>query len=117
MTNVFGLKAVELFHKTAEGLPLNVFPAMPVCVPSIPGMEDAGASISAEDVEQAYSRGWSELQGEQMNFPGVIYGDSHVHSITAEGLKASKTLTGHYASEDLNSGLNAFIASGMDGLP
>ena len=113
MTNVFGLKAVELFHKTAEGLPLNVFPAMPVCVPSIPGMEDAGASISAEDVEQAYSRGWSELQGEQMNFPGVIYGDSHVHSITAEGLKASKTLTGHYASEDLNSGLNAFIASGM----
>ncbi|MDC7239228.1 MAG: adenine deaminase C-terminal domain-containing protein [Spirochaetales bacterium] len=113
MTNVFGIKAVELFHKTSIGLPLNVFPAMPVCVPSIPGMEDAGASISSDDVKKAYDEGWAELQGEQMNFPGVIFGDPHVHGITSEGLKASRVLTGHYASEDLNGGLNAFIASGM----
>jgi adenine deaminase len=113
MTNVFGLKAVELFHKTAEDLPLNVLTAMPVCVPSIPGMEDAGAQIGAAEVNTAYKNGWAELQGEQMNFPGVIFGDPHVHSITAEGLKADKVLTGHYASADLNRGLNAFIASGM----
>lgn len=113
MTNVFGLKAVELFHKTAEDLPLNVLTAMPVCVPSIPGMEDAGAQIGAAEVNSAYKNGWAELQGEQMNFPGVIFGDPHVHSITAEGLKADKVLTGHYASADLNRGLNAFIASGM----
>lgn len=114
ITNVFGLKAVELFHKAAEGLPLKVLLAMPVCVPSIPGFEDAGATISAEDVAIAYENGWAQLQGEQMNFPGVIYGDPQVHDITAASLKAGITLTGHYASLELNKGLNAFIATGMN---
>lgn len=113
MTNVFGLRAVELFQKSAGGLPLKVLVAMPVCVPSIPGFEDAGATISAADVAEAYQNNWANLQGEQMNFPGVIYGDPEVHAITAEGLKTGNVLTGHYASLDLNNGLNAFIASGM----
>ncbi len=113
MTNVLGLKAVELFHQSAEGLPLKVLTAMPVCVPSIPGFEDAGATISAKEVAKAYHNDWAKLQGEQMNFPGVIYGNPEVHAITAEGLKSGKILTGHYASLDLNNGLNAFIASGM----
>jgi adenine deaminase len=113
MTNVFGLKAVELFKNSADGLPLKVFVAMPVCVPSIPGFEDSGSSISASEVSEAYQKGWAQLQGEQMNFPGVIYGDPDVHAITSAGLKAGVVLTGHYASLDLNTGLNAFIASGM----
>jgi len=114
ITNVFGLKAVELFHKAAEGLPLKVFLAMPVCVPSIPGFEDAGATITAEEVAKAYEEGWAQLQGEQMNFPGGIYGDPNTHDITAASLKAGIILTGHYASLELNKGLNAFIASGMN---
>ncbi|OQY34931.1 MAG: adenosine deaminase [Spirochaetaceae bacterium 4572_59] len=113
MTNVFGLKAVELFQETSENLPLKVFTAMPVCVPSIPGMEDAGAEINAEDVGEAYQKGWVELQGEQMNFPGVIFGDPAVHAIGAESLKRDGVMTGHYSSPDLKGGLNAFIAAGM----
>src|SRR5258708_33031645 len=53
IANVFGLKAVELFHKSAKGLPLKVLVAMPVCVPSIPGFEDAGAVITAQEVSEA----------------------------------------------------------------
>ncbi len=113
MTNVFGLKAVELFKQSAKGLPLKVLVAMPVCVPSIPGFEDAGATITAEETARAYQEGWADVQGEQMNFPGVIYGDPMVHAITAAGLRAGKVLTGHYASLELNAGLNAFIASGL----
>ncbi|HEX7557349.1 MAG TPA: adenine deaminase C-terminal domain-containing protein, partial [Leptolinea sp.] len=114
ITNVFGLKAVELFHKAAEGLPIKVYLAMPVCVPSIPGFEDAGATITAEEVAKAYDEGWAQLQGEQMNFPGIIYGDPNTHAITAASLKAGVILTGHYASLELNKGLNAFIAAGMN---
>ncbi len=113
ITNVFGLRAVELFHKAAEGLPLKVLVAMPVCVPSIPGFEDAGATITSTEVAEAYARGWAQVQGEQMNFPGVIYGDPHVHAITAASLKAGVILTGHYASLELDKGLPAFIASGI----
>lgn len=113
LTNVFGVKAVELFHDAAEGLPLKVLVAMPVCVPSIPGFEDAGATITAEEVTTAYDEGWAALQGEQMNFPGLIYGDPGVHAITQASLKAGKVLTGHYASLALDQGLNAFVAAGI----
>ena len=113
ITNVFGVRAVELFHKSAEGLPLKVMVAMPVCVPSIPGFEDAGAVITDKEVAQAYKEDWAQLQGEQMNFPGIIYGDPMCHSITAASLRSGKILTGHYASLELDKGLPAFIASGI----
>ena len=113
ITNVLGIRAVELFHKAAQGLPLKVLVSMPVCVPSIPGFEDAGATITAEDVTEAYQQGWAQVQGEQMNFPGVIYGDPNVHAITAASLKSGNVLTGHYASLELEKGLPAFVAAGV----
>ena len=113
ITNVFGLRAVELFYQAAQGIPLKVMVAMPVCVPSIPGFEDGGAVITAEDAAEAYRKGWATVQGEQMNFPGLLFGDPAVHAITAASLRAGVTLTGHYASNDLNQGLNAFVASGQ----
>jgi adenine deaminase len=113
LTNVFGVKAVQLFHDAAVGLPLKVLVAMPVCVPSIPGFEDAGAIITAKDVSKAYAEGWAALQGEQMNFPGLIYGDPGVHAITQASLESGKVLTGHYASTALDEGLNAFVAAGI----
>ncbi|MCG8567871.1 MAG: adenine deaminase, partial [Desulfobacterales bacterium] len=113
ITNVLGMEALRLFRESSENLPLKVLTAMPVCVPSLPGMEDAGATISPGDVASAYADGSAFLQGEQMNFPGVIFGDPTVHDITAAGIKANRILTGHYAGEDLNAGLNAYIASGM----
>jgi len=113
LTNVFGLRAVELFHEAAAGLPLKVLVAMPVCVPSIPGFEDAGAAITAQEVAGAYAEGWAQVQGEQMNFPGVIFGDPQCHAITGASLRAGVVLTGHYASLDLDPGLPAFVAAGM----
>jgi len=43
IVNVLGLKAVELFHNSAKGLPIKFLLAMPVCVPSVMGFENAGA--------------------------------------------------------------------------
>ncbi|MFO7913572.1 MAG: adenine deaminase C-terminal domain-containing protein [Desulfotignum sp.] len=112
ITNVLGMAALQLFKESAQGLPLKVLTAMPVCVPSLPGMEDAGAVIGPEEVEDAYDRGLAFLQGEQMNFPGVVYGDETVHEITCHGLRAGKVLTGHFGGDDA-AGLNAYVASGM----
>ena len=115
ITNVFGVRAVELFHKASQGLPLKVMVAMPVCVPSIPGFEDAGSVITWKEVAKAYEEDWAQLQGEQMNFPGLIYGDPGVHAITAASLKAGKVLTGHYSTLELDRGMNAFVAAGITG--
>lgn len=113
LTNVFGLRAVEVFYRAAQGIPLKVLVSMPVCVPSIPGFEDAGAVITAQEATKAYENGWATVQGEQMNFPGVIFGDPNVHALISASLKSGVVLTGHYASLDINNGLNAFIASGQ----
>lgn len=114
IVNVLGLKAVALFHDAAQGLPIKFLLAMPVCVPSVPGLEDAGAEINAADVAEAYRKGWAQLQGEQMNFPGVIHGDDHVHSIIRASHEAGVILTGHYSSLELDQGLNAFAATGIN---
>ena len=114
ITNVLGLRAVELFHKVMEGFPIKFLLAMPVCVPSVPGLEDAGAVITADDVTKAYREGWAQLQGEQMNHPGLIFGDPNVHAITAASLNAGVLLTGHYPTLDLEKGLTTFIACGMN---
>jgi len=115
IANVFGIRAVELFSDAAQGLPLKVMVAMPVCVPSIPGFEDAGALITDAEVTEAYQNGWAQLQGEQMNFPGLIYGDPSVHAIQQASLRQGVVLTGHYATPDLHPGLQAFVASGITG--
>jgi adenine deaminase len=113
ITNVFGLRAVSLFHTVSEDLPIKFLLAMPVCVPSVPGLEESGATITAADVTEAYAKGWAQLQGEQMNFPGLMFGDPHVHAITAASLDAGVVLTGHYTSLELDRGLNAFAATGQ----
>ena len=115
ITNVLGLRAVEAFSKASQGLPLKVLVAMPVCVPSIPTFEDAGAVITDAEVSEAYRQGWAQLQGEQMNFPGLVYGDRGVHAITAASLRAGVILTGHYSSPEIEKGLAAFVAAGING--
>ncbi|MBQ6344020.1 MAG: adenine deaminase [Anaerolineaceae bacterium] len=114
ITNVLGMKAVKLFHDVMEDVPIKCLLAMPVCVPSLPGMEDAGAVISAEDVAAAYDHGWAQLQGEQMNFVGMIYSDPAAHAINKATLDAGVVATGHYPSHDLEQGLNAFVATGQN---
>ena len=44
IANVLGLPGVRLMHDEAMGLPINVFVQMPSCVPSAPGLENAGAA-------------------------------------------------------------------------
>ena len=97
----------------AQGLPIKFLLAMPVCVPSIPGLEDAGAEICPEDVAEAYANGWAQLQGEQMNFTGMIYGDEMCHAINKVSHDAGMIVTGHYPILDLEQELSAYIACGI----
>lgn len=57
----FGLKSVELFQSVSKSLPFKFLLAMPVCLPSIPGFENAGATITSDDVKRAYKMNWAQL--------------------------------------------------------
>ena len=75
IANVLGLQGVRLMHDEAMGLPINVFVQMPSCVPSAPGLENAGAELGPKEVAEAMA--WPNIigLGEVMNFPGVAGGD------------------------------------------
>jgi adenine deaminase len=112
IANVLGLPGVRLMHDEAQGLPLNVMVQMPSCVPSAPGLETPGATISPDDVAEAMT--WPNIigLGEMMNFPGVVAGDTKMLAEIAHTMNAGKTVGGHYASPDLGPAFHAYVAGG-----
>ncbi|TPM45676.1 adenine deaminase [Mesorhizobium sp. B2-2-4] len=112
IANVLGMPGVKLMHDEAAGLPINVFVQMPSCVPSAPGLENAGASLGPADVREAMS--WPNIVGlgEMMNFPGVVAGNGDMLAEIAATQAAGKTVGGHYASKDLGLPFHAYVAAG-----
>ena len=112
IANVLGMDGVRLMHDEAMNLPVNVFVQMPSCVPSAPGLENAGASLGPEEVAEAMN--WPNIigLGEVMNFPGVAAADSRMMGEIAATQNAHKTVGGHYASPDLGIPFHAYVAGG-----
>ena len=110
--NVLGLPGVKLMHDEAMAMPVNVFVQMPSCVPSAPGLEHAGATITEAEVAEAMA--WPNIVGlgEMMNFPGIVAGDAQMLAEVAATMEAGKTVGGHYASPDLGRAFHAYAAAG-----
>lgn len=111
--NVLGLDGVKCMIDDSKRTPLKAMFVTPSCVPAVPGFEDTGSFIGPEDVAKTME--WDEIVGlgEMMNFPGILAGTDHAHQIVGNTLKADKVATGHYSMPEVESGLNAYIASGI----
>ena len=112
IANVLGLRGVKLMHDEAVIQPINIFLQMPSCVPSAPGLETAGSTITPRDVVEAMQWPGMVGLGEMMNFPGVIAGDEGLLAEMAATRDAGKTVGGHYASRDLGPDFHAYVAGG-----
>jgi adenine deaminase len=115
MANVFGLPGMRWMLDEGRPLPLKVFLAVPSCVPALPGLEDAGAALGAEEIVEAL--GWDGVAGlgEMMNMPGVIEGDESVHEELAATLERGRPITGHWSLAGVRDHrLQAYIAAGVD---
>lgn len=110
--NVLGLAGVRLMHDEAIDLPINVFVQMPSCVPSAPGLENAGAALGVAEVQEAMQ--WPNIigLGEVMNFPGVANNDATMVGAISAAVAAGKTVGGHYASPDLGLAFHGYVAGG-----
>lgn len=111
--NVLGLEGIRLLLDEAADLPLKTFCTIPSCVPAAPGFEDAGAVIDAEGVREALE--WDDViaLGEMMNYPGVVAGDEGVHEKLGATYESALKATGHFASRETDTSLDAFIAAGI----
>jgi adenine deaminase len=112
IANVLGLAGVKLMHDEAASLPISVLVQMPSCVPSAPGLENAGASLGVAEVKEAMT--WPNIigLGEMMNFPGVASKDEKMLGEIAATQAANKTVGGHYASPDLGLPFHGYVAGG-----
>lgn len=111
--NVLGLDGVKLMIDDAAETPLKAMITTPSCVPAVPGFEDTGSAVFADDVAETMA--WDEVVGlgEMMNFPGILSGEDNAHGEVAATLAAGKVVTGHYSIPETDRGLNAYIASGI----
>jgi adenine deaminase len=112
IANVLGIDGVRLMHDEAAAMPVSVFVQAPSCVPSAPGLETPGATISPDDVAEMLT--WPNIigLGEMMNFPGVAAGDPKMLAEIAATQRANKTVGGHYASPDLGKPFYGYVAGG-----
>lgn len=109
ITNVTGLRGMQLVTEWAKKLPLDMFFMVPSCVPAT-DMETSGAAIGANDIKKALKLPNVIGLGEVMNFPGVINGDRQViNKILAAG---DQVIDGH-APGIANKHLNAYLAAGI----
>ena len=109
ITNVSGLKGIKFVMDWAQKLPLDMFFAVPSCVPAT-HMETSGAEIDAQDIKQILKMKNFIGLGELMNFPGVISGDKEVLKKIAAA--QGKVISGH-APSVTNKQLNAYLAAGI----
>ncbi len=114
IANVFGLKGVRLMVDEAAIQPIHVWVQVPSCVPSAPGFETPGATLSPADVAEALS--WEGIigLGEVMNFPGVFSSDEKMHAEMTAARLAGKVIGGHYASPDLGNPFHGYAAGGPE---
>lgn len=112
IANVFGLKGVKLMVDEAAKQPIHVWVEVPSCVPSAPGLETAGATLSPEEVAEAMQ--WKGVigLGEMMDFPAVINGNKKMLEEMGATAAAGKTIGGHYASPDLGIPFHGYVAGG-----
>lgn len=111
IANVMGLAGVRYILDTSKYNPLSVYVMAPSCVPAT-GLETAGSSLSAEDIEPLLADKWVIGLGEMMNCPGVLFCDEGVLAkIRAAG---DKPIDGHapgLAGKDLCAYVVAGVAS------
>ncbi len=114
IANVFGLAGIRLMLDEAVGQPISIWIEVPSCVPSAPGLETPGATLSPEDVAEALT--WPGVigLGEVMDYAGVVANsEKMVKEIAAAG-RLGKIVSGHYPSLDLGRAFHAYAAGGID---
>jgi len=95
ITNVFGEEAVRYMHDAGYDLPMTQYIDIPSCVPSVPGLEQAGAEIDAGAVDRLAKLPNVIGLAEVMDFIGVVEGEDRMMDIIETAEKNGLYLQGH----------------------
>lgn len=109
IANVLGLAGVKYMLEASKGLPVDMFFAVPSCVPPT-SLETSGGRLNPSDIKALFKEDRVIRLGEMMNYQGVISGDKNVLAKLAAACDLG--VEGH--SPGLSGkDLNAYIAAGI----
>jgi len=111
IANVCGKDGIRFMIESSVGLPFDVYVSLPSCVPATP-FDEAGAVLSAEDLEEFYSHPRVVALGEMMNYVGVNFGFKEVHQKIIHAKINKKIINGHaplLSGKDLDKYVSAGI--------
>ncbi|SHJ13850.1 Adenine deaminase [Hymenobacter daecheongensis DSM 21074] len=92
--NVLGVAGVEYMLESGRSVPFKFCFGAPSCVPATP-FETAGATISAQDIEQLFQNPTIGYLAEMMNWPGVLHRDAEVMEKIALAQRYGRPVDGH----------------------
>ncbi|HMA66567.1 MAG TPA: adenine deaminase [Desulfosalsimonadaceae bacterium] len=111
IANVMGASGISYMIAEAAKQPMNIFFALPSCVPAT-DRETAGARLDAADLAPFWQSSQVVALGEMMNFPGVISGSPGVLEKIAQAAAAGRPVDGHGPGLS-GKALCAYIAAGI----
>jgi adenine deaminase len=113
MANVLGVAGIDYMRRASHNLPLRVLTFASTCVPAVPGLETAGATITAEDIDALLDAPDVIGLAEVMDYWGVVRQRPRITEIVKVGRERGVILTGHVRFED-DRNLNAYLAAGIE---
>jgi adenine deaminase len=111
IANVAGREGLDYMFRASEDLALDVRFNLPSCVPATP-FEDAGATLTVDDLAPYINHARVLGLAEMMNFPGVICKEPDVLAKLELALSRNKRVDGHAPGLGGRE-LDAYIAAGV----
>jgi adenine deaminase len=112
IANVLGIEGVQYIIDSSRDIPLMVYILAPSCVPSVVGLETAGAVFNREEIDRIMAMERVIGLGEVMDFPGVIHQSQRMMNVLETAKKHTRFLQGH-APNLIGRELSAYLASGV----
>lgn len=111
--NAAGVEGVLFMLENGRRTPLRQYVLAPSCVPSVPDLEESGASFGPEEVARLLDTSGVIGIGEVMDYINVCRDERRMHGIVREGLNRGAFIQGH-APRLMGNDLNAYILAGTE---
>lgn len=95
IANVLGIDGVKYMIEKSKGLPMNQYFLIPSCVPSVLGLENAGAEFAPNDIKNMFNLERVLGLGEVMDFMGVINQSKRMTKIIDVAIRKGVFVQGH----------------------
>lgn len=113
IVNVAGITALKWMIDQGAATPQSMFWAVPSCVPSLDGLETAGATLTASDIDEALNLPGVIALGEVMDYRAVVQGSSRMGEILSVAREHRVVIDGH-CPDLVGEELQRYLVAGID---